>query len=405
MGVLDNLFGFARSAPAATTSATPPAPPVIPIPYVSSSTIVGLSAVWRCVTLIADVIARWPWQEWTGDKLVDPSRLVRSPMATMSRREWTWRVVATEALHNITYLLHASGYDSEGVPWSLMPLPPAAIRPAGFGDPWGLLPPPRYVVAGVELDASQLTIIRRAPWPGVPEHVAGIIDLARRQFQSAIAADTLSARYWMNGGPTSTILKTDQRVPDEEADRIAARWDAKRAQGGTAFISSGADAHPFGADPTTESAVEARTQMVADIGRYFGVPTRILNAPAHDSETYANVELDAIDLTRYTLGGYVDPLEEAISGLLPGSAITGRRLRLDASAFVSGSLTDRATAYGELVDKGIVTRREARVKGFGLPPDPDELDAGDGSPDLQVLPGGAAEPAGRLLTATTAIRG
>ena len=34
-----------------------------------------------------------------------------------------------------------------------------------------------------------------------------------------------------------------------------------------------------GIDPTAESAVEARRELVADIARYFGVPTRIVNAP------------------------------------------------------------------------------------------------------------------------------
>lgn len=397
MGWLDGLLG--RSAPAPTTEAAPAAPPQLAVPYLSSSTIVGLSAVWRCVTLIADVIARWPWQEWVGDRELEPSRLVIRPMQTMTRREWTWRVVATEALHNTCYLLHTGGKDSEGVPYSLMPLPPSSIRPADVSDPWGLVPPARYVVAGVTIDASMLTVIRRAPWPGVPEHIAGIIDLARRQFQSAIAADTMAARYWMNGGPPATILKTEQRMDDGDADKLAKRWDAKRAAGGTPVLSSGADAHPFGADPTTESAVEARTQMVADIGRYFGVPTRILNAPAHDSETYANVELDAIDLTRYTLGGYVDPLEEGISTLLPGNAITGRRLRLDATGFVSGSLQDRATAYVALTsgDRPIMTVPEARARGFGLPPAPP-------APALQVIDGGADDAPAPPLSISATLR-
>jgi hypothetical protein len=69
-----------------------------------------LSAVWRCVTLLADVDRADALDRVeAGDAQRPPSRLVRRPMATMTRREWTWRVVATEALCNTAYLLHVGG--------------------------------------------------------------------------------------------------------------------------------------------------------------------------------------------------------------------------------------------------------------------------------------------------------
>jgi phage portal protein BeeE len=370
MGVIERLFG--RAAPAAATSATPAVPATIPTPYLTATTAAGLSAVWRCVSLIADTVAGFPWQEWRGDDQLDPSRLVRRPMATMSRREWTWRVVATEALMNTCYLLHVGGTDSEGTPWSLLPVPPAAIFPVSTPDPFGILPPTEYFVAGQTVSADNLTLVRRAPWPGVPEHVAGILTLARREFQAFLAADTAAARYWIAGGPTTTVITTDQELDDTQAATLANRWVARRSQGSEfpAVLGKGATATPWGADPTAESAVEARREMVADIGRYFGVPTRILNAPAGDSETYSNVELDGIDLHRYTLSGYIDPIEDAISDNLPGDRLGGRRMKLDPSRILAGPLPERATAYAALVAAGIMTIPEVRVRGFGLTPAP-----------------------------------
>jgi phage portal protein BeeE len=381
--------------PAATT-ATPPAPAPVTVPYASATTIVGLSAVWRCVTLLADVVSRMPWIEWSGDVQRAPSRLVRRPSASMSRREWTWRVVATEALCNTAYLLHVGGTDSEGLPWSLLPVPPAAIAPIG-GDPWGMLPANKYAVAGQVVDITQLSIARRAPWPGVPDNVAGIIDLARREFSAYLAADATMARYWVNGGPTQTVISTQAEIDDPQADAIRARWDARRAQGGTAVLGKGADAKPFGADPTTESAVEARREIVADIGRYFGVPTRILNAPAGDSETYSNVEMDALDLMRYTLGGYIDPIQDVISEQLPGDPLVGRRMEIDPTSFVSGSLADRASAYPALVTAGILTIPEARRRGFGLPASP--ADTSSATAPADALPAGVVSVTTEPVTA------
>ena len=67
--------------------------------------------------------------------------------------------------------------------------------------------------------------------------------------------------------------------------------------------------------------------MVTDIARLFGVPAHLALAPTPQGEgmTYTNVESEGLALDRYTLGGYVDPLQDAISELLPGGWRGGRR--------------------------------------------------------------------------------
>jgi phage portal protein BeeE len=370
VGLLE-ILGLARTAATPATSTAPPAT-VGPtrVPYLDGRSALALSAVWRCVTLIADVIADWQWTEWKGDELLEPSRLVRRPMVTMSRREWTWRVVATEALYSTCHLLHVGGSDSEGGPWSLLPVPPAAIAPIGYVDPYGLLPPTAYVVAGRRVDAQYVTVIRRTPFPGVPDWLNGVINLARTQFGAYLAADIAAARYWQAGGPVTTVIETAAEMDDPEADAIARRWIARRSMGADypAVLSSGTTAKPWGADPTAEASVESRREDVAMVGRYFGMPTRILNAPAGDSETYSNVENDAIDLYRMCLRGHAGPVEDAISEILPGDALAGRRMAMDASRFLQGDLASRAIAWPALVQSGIVDTDEARTRGFGLPP-------------------------------------
>jgi phage portal protein BeeE len=359
-----------RAGPGQAAIVQPTIMPVQQVPTINAASVMGLSAVRRCVTLIADTTADMPWQEWRGDELLPSSRLVRRPYALMTRREWTWRVVATEALYSTVYLLHVGGYDSAGKPWSLLPCPPGIVQP-GPSDPWGLMPPPYYYVGGQKVNAENVTVIRRTPVPGVSDQVAGLLDLARAQFAAYVAADIHAARYWMAGGPTTTVITTDQELDDTDAERISQRWVDRRAMGADrpAVLGKGAEAKPWGADPTTESATEARREINAEVGRHFGVPTRILNAPAGDSETYSNVESDAIDLYRYSLRGYMGPLEDAVSELLPGDYIEGRRMVMDPSRLLQGDLTSRAAAWAQLTGgAAIADPDEARVRGFGLPP-------------------------------------
>jgi len=386
MGLIERLFGRAAGTPAPTQP--PPQAYPLAVPYVDATSVLGLSAVWRCVTLIADAIADCPWREYRGETdELDLSRLVRRPMAWMTRREWTWRVVATEALYNTVHLLHVGGSDSEGSPWSLLPLPPDLIIPASQ-DPFGLLPPTEYVVAGRMVPADLVSVVRRSPFPGIQDQMAGLLRLARREFSAALAADTHLARYWINGGPTVTVIKTDQELTDPEAAAIGQRWVDRRSLGAEypAVLGKGADAHPFGADPTTDSAVESRAQMDAMVGRYFGVSPRYLNAPRQgDSETYANAEDDASDLHRYTLRGYMGPIEDVISELLPGDYIDGRRMAFDTTRLVQGNLESRARAYPPLIAAGILDQEEARRLGFGLAPRKNQTPA---EPTPAALPSG-----------------
>lgn len=366
---MEALLG--RAGPPASTLISPPASVShTPVPYLDVRSAMSLNPVWRAVSIISDTIADMPWQEWRGDVQLTPaSRLVRRPYTYMTRREWTWRVTATLALHTTAHLLHVGGYDSERAPWALLPIPPALIHPFNE-DPYGLLPPTEYTVAGQRVSAEFVTVIRRAPLPGLSDTTSGLLDLARRQFTAYLAADTHMTRYWVNGGPIVTQIKLAEELEPGEAETIAQQWADARAQGSEfpVVFGKGGEASGWGADPLSDSAVEARKEMAAEIGRYFGLPTRLLNAPASDSQTYANVENDAIDLYRYTFRGYMGPQEDAISELLPGDYIEGRRMVMDPARFLQGDLESRSRAWVPLVQSGIADQDEARIRGFGLPP-------------------------------------
>ena len=312
--------------------------------HIDAQAALGLSAVARCVSVIAGSVSRLPWSEWDGLDRLPVSRLVDRPAAQMTRREWTWRVCSTLALENVCHLLLVGGEDDEGVPWSLIPVPAQAISPADMVDPWGMAPPTSYYIAGETVSAESLVILRRAPWGGIPDHLSSILKLARTAFGAAIAADTYAARYWEHGGSPVTVITGPGKVTNnDQADAIAERWRYKRSLGPDhpVVLGDGATAAPFGADATAASAVEARRELVADIARFFGVPTRLVNAPANDDETYANVESEGLDLIRYCLGDYIGAVEDAITGLLPDE----RRMVLDPTPLTRGLQQDRYQAW------------------------------------------------------------
>jgi phage portal protein BeeE len=312
---------------------------------VSATTTLGLSAVWRCIDILSNGVSQLEWRERRGTLDLPLSRIVMRPQAQRTRREWTSLVVSTLALFDVCYLYKAGGVDAEGVPIGLWYIDPTLVSPASmdlFTSAF-LLPPSEFFIGGVRTSADDLVVLHRSPQPTISDTAGGILNLARTTFAAAIAAEQYASRYWQAGGPPTTVLETDQRLTQAQADETQDRWYQKRSLGPdyAPVLGGGLKAKSFGADPTSESAVEARRELVADIGRYFGIPTRILNAPTGDSETYTSTTAANQDLVRYTLQNYIGAIEDGISELLPG----GRRMEMDPWKLTSGTQYEQAQTY------------------------------------------------------------
>jgi phage portal protein BeeE len=252
-------------------------------------------------------------------------------------------VVAVLALYDVCYLLKVGGYDAEGVPVGLLPLDPAQVQPTNPAMTISpLIPAEEYTVGQTVVSRDQLVILRRSPLPGVDESSSGLIRLARTEFAGYLAASGYNSRYWQSGGSPQVVLETDQQLPDAIATQMSDRWRERRSKGPdyAPVLQGGLKARDFGADPTLASAVEVRKEMVADVGRYFGIPTSKLNAPTGDPTTYDSTEAQGQDLLKFTLAGYIGALEDAISDQLPG----GRRMEMETAKLTVSTVLSQAQA-------------------------------------------------------------
>jgi phage portal protein BeeE len=144
-----------------------------------------------------------------------------------------------------------------------------------------------------------------------------------------------------------------------------------------AVLGKGASAAQFGADPTAASAVEARRELIADIGRFFGVPTHLLNAPSGDPTTYRTTESEGLSFIRYGLGDYIHAFEDAITGELP----PGRIMRIDPAALTRGEQLTRYQAWESALRAGWISTAEVR-DAEGYPPQELPAPAGFVSPAI-----------------------
>jgi HK97 family phage portal protein len=334
----------------------------------------GIAAVRRCVTLIANAIAGQPWTEWEGREQIEPvSRIVKRPAALMSRREWAWRTISGMALDDLCYLRMVGGVDDEGVPGSLIPLPREAITPSGYVDPYGVFPPTSYNISGIPgtVSAEEVIVMRSAFWPGVPPHLVGILRMARNTLMAAWASDNYVTKYWQAGGSPLTTLTTEQELTNTQAELLAQRWLDRRAMGPAypAVLGKGAHAEPYGADIAGgASAGDAVQNIQIEICNLFGVPARYLNiTPEGGSMSYANINDEALSLERFTLSGFVEPIEDVITDLLPDE----RNMQIDMTKITRAGQESRFRAWSAaLGQQQFMTADEVRAY-EGLPPSPE----------------------------------
>lgn len=321
----------------------------------------GVDTAFACVRLIADSTAGATWGEWRGTQMLEPSRLVRRPMAQLTRREWSWLVTATLALYNAC-VLELVGEDAEGVPLSLVPVNPRRIGTGANGE---------MTIDGVPAVTDRYYIMRRALFPALTMAESAVLSLARSYFAAGLAASAYTAEWWVSGGAPVTVLTSDQVITGADAELYADRWVERRALGPAvpAVMGKGLKAEAFGADMSTDSASSAGADIATSIARYFGVPPHLVAAEraGGSSLTYQNVETEGLHLARYTIAGYADTIADALSELLPGDYLTGRVVRLDLSHLTAPEMGARFRAWGEALTAGWLTVNEVRAK-EGLPP-------------------------------------
>jgi phage portal protein BeeE len=307
---------------------------------VTELTALSVDVVFACVTTIADLVADATIGEYRGtEKLLD-SRIVLRPMASVTRRTWVKQVAATMALYNGCYLRVLGGYDSEGAPYSMVPISPSRITWPAADDPH---------MDGERIPLRDLRYIPRAVFPTASADLATVLRLARDAIGAAWAASAYSMDFWEAGGTPVIQITTDQAISPADADTIADRWVEKRTAGPgrPAVMGKGARASLLGADVSTEGAAAAGDRLGTSIARYFRVPPWIVNVPtAAGSMTYSNASAAGLDLVRYTLQpGYAGPIGDAWSDALPGSYLTGRRVVMDLQHLTLGTVLEQAQAY------------------------------------------------------------
>lgn len=299
---------------------------------VNEQTILCVSAVYACVSLIGGAIASMPLHFYqrtaSGREKVDTTSNVRAADLWWHFNEQPNPIMSAAVFWDYmagAYLLHGDGF--------------AWIRRANFASPqiedvWPLHP------LDVQVDCEDGQLYYTFQDPSTEDvrritvnqadmlHVPGvgfdgrrgmslIRHAAKQQAGLALAADEHMARLMGNGARPDFVIEVAGNPKDEQLKQLRDSWETVHGgptrSGKPAILAGGMTIKPLTLKNSDIELLATRQFNVVDIARIFGVPPHMIGETDKTSSWGSGVESMSIGFVKYTLQRHLNKIEQEIN--------------------------------------------------------------------------------------------
>lgn len=341
-----------------------------------------LSAVYRCIAVLADAIAEMPVsvRDWNTNK-DQPNHYLGRVLWQRPNEAMTPFVYKRLMERNRNLRGNAYAYihrDGNGRPVELIPLPPDAVSVNlnSDGQLW-------YGFAHPNTGKSYaLTPIQVLHYKNDSEDgMTGISTLhhAALTLATARAREEYDHAVYVNGGSPAGVLQTDsdvsKKITETDADgktrtithRDIIRNEWERVHGGAAnafrvaVLDLGLKYQPISITNRDAQFVENKDVSILDICRFFGVPPHKVYA---GKQSYDSNEANTIDFITDTMQPIVTQYEEEDKWklLVPDDVDAGLIVYRNMMVSLRGNSTARAEWYTAMRNIGVYNVDEIRGK-------------------------------------------
>lgn len=356
---------------------------------VNETTALGLSAVWRAVSLISGTIASVPLRtlrDKNGVREQVPSFLDNpgGPDGP-TKYEWTETVLAHLLLHGNAYLAHV--YNGAGALTALVPIHPLAVTPEWQKDANGKTTGLKVFKVSLddgtvkEFDSRTMTQVMGLSLDGLKG--LSPITVGRNSLGTSVAADRAAARQFGNGAMVAGLVTPEEDVTEEEAKAIKEGLKAKVSgvdnAGDIAVINRKLKFQPWTMSNEDAQFLQSRAFQIEEVARWYGIPPFELMQTEKQTSWGTGIESQQRGLSRTVLSPWGQRLEQRLTRLLPKNQFS----EFDFAGLERANPTDEIRLLIEQVRGGLLTLNEARAI-RNLPP----VDGGD----AVAAPQGTATP-------------
>jgi HK97 family phage portal protein len=353
---LRRLVGVQYSAPLA-----PESEPATPVTFDSA---MQLSAVWACVKLLAETVASLPvtvYRTSGGTRTVATRHWLQVLFGSKVNRYQTRIEFFETVLLNLvtsgnSYVLIQR--DSGGDVIGLLPLMSAQMQVALLSD------------GSVTFEYSEgvgVTVFSgRSIW-----HLKlmgnGVVGMSPLEYQRntlgiAQGAEKAVSKVYRNGGKPSGVLKLDRLLTENQ--RTEARLKFSNLTTGTderlLVLEKGADFAAISLSPQDIELLASRKFQIAEICRWYGVPSVMVNDNAGTSTWGSGIEQIVAGFYKVTLRPLLEKIESSIDVHLLGDDRFTYECEFDFDALLRADMKARFEAYRVGIAGGFMKPNEAR---------------------------------------------
>lgn len=349
---------------------------------VSEYSALGLSAVYRAVSLVSSTVASLPLR--TLREMDDTRKRVPSFLDNPggpngpTRYEWTETVMIHLLLHGNAYLLHM--YNGAGTIVALVPIHPLCVD-----VDWETDSTAGRKVFNVHLDNGKTVPLTQEQMTHIPamtlDGLKGVspIWVARNSLGTALAGDNAAAKLFATGALYGGIVTPDDDVEEKEALEIKASLNANGAgwqhSGEIIVMNRKLKFQPWAMSMEDAQFLQSRQFSIEEIARWFGVPPHLLMQTEKQTSWGTGVAEQNRGLARYTLSSWTSRIEERLSRLLPSP----RFVEFDYAGLLKPAPEQEIPLLIQQVQAGLMTVNEARrIRGM------DPVEGGDQLPVSSV---------------------
>ena len=187
---------------------------------------------------------------------------------------------------------------------------------------------------------------------------------ARNSVGIAIAADNRTTKIFSNGAKPSGVLTIDKTLTKEQRQQIRAAFsELEEGDDDRLFVlEAGMQYQQVSMSPQDIQMMEARRFQIEDIGRFFGVPSILLNQTFGQSSLGSNVYEILSAFYKLNLRPYLEKFEESILRWLMADAEAGKyEAEFDFDSLLRADTMSRMQANREAINSGQLTQNGARI--------------------------------------------
>lgn len=190
------------------------------------------------------------------------------------------------------------------------------------------------------------------------------LSYSRQSVGIAIAADNRVSKMYGNGAKPSGVLTIDKTLTKEQRASIRQNF-AEMSEGNDDrlfVLEAGMQYHQVSMTPQDIQMLDSRRFQIEDIGRFFGVPSILLNQTFGQSSLGSNVYEIMQAYYKLSLRPYLEKLEASVERwLLDDEAGVSYEAEFDFAALLRADIKTRMEANRAAINSGQLTPNEARA--------------------------------------------